>query len=71
MAESTLTSKGQTTIPREIRQRLGLEAGQRLVYTVMPDGAILLRVKDRSIAEAAGCLSRDDDEPQPVEALAR
>jgi AbrB family looped-hinge helix DNA binding protein len=31
---STLTSKAQTTIPREIRERLGLRAGDRLVYEI-------------------------------------
>ena len=32
MADTTLTSKGQTTIPKEIRERLGLEAGDKLSF---------------------------------------
>ena len=43
MVQSTITSKGQTTIPVEIRQRLGLEAGDRLVYDER-DGEVVLRV---------------------------
>ena len=34
MSESTLTSKGQTTIPREIRKLLGLKENDRILYEV-------------------------------------
>ncbi|HMB51725.1 MAG TPA: AbrB/MazE/SpoVT family DNA-binding domain-containing protein [Thermoanaerobaculia bacterium] len=42
MATSTLTSKGQVTIPKEVRDRLGLRVGERLVFRVQPDGSILV-----------------------------
>lgn len=35
MAYSTLTSKGQTTIPREIRKLLGLKENDRILYEVV------------------------------------
>jgi AbrB family looped-hinge helix DNA binding protein len=54
MAASTLTSKGQTTIPREIREAAGLRTGDRLNFTVLADGTIILRVKNRSIRDLAG-----------------
>src|SRR5213076_2565577 len=34
MPESTLTSKGQTTIPRDIRRLLGLKKNDRILYEV-------------------------------------
>ena len=42
-AESTLSTKGQTTIPRTVRKRLGLEPGDRLRYEVAADGSVHLR----------------------------
>lgn len=53
MATSTLTSKGQTTIPREIREAAGLRSGDRLNFTVLADGTIILRVKNRSVRDLA------------------
>jgi AbrB family looped-hinge helix DNA binding protein len=41
--ESTLSSKGQTTIPGPVRKRLGLEPGDVLHYEVTPDGAVQIR----------------------------
>ena len=32
MSEATITSKGQVTIPAEIRKALGLSAGERVVF---------------------------------------
>ena len=36
MAAATLTSKGQTTIPKEIRDSLGMKPGDRLTFTFIP-----------------------------------
>jgi len=43
MLHSTITQKGQTTIPSEIRQLLGLKPGDVLAYAV-EGGAVTLRV---------------------------
>lgn len=40
MAESTLTSKGQITIPKQVRDALGLEAGDRVSFRVREDGVV-------------------------------
>jgi AbrB family looped-hinge helix DNA binding protein len=69
--ESTLTSKGQTTIPKEVRDRLGLKAGDRMTFTLMPDGTVLMRVKNKSILGLAGALRRKGRRPLPVELLSR
>ena len=38
MATATLTSKGQVTIPADVRQRLGLEAGDRIEFVEIDGG---------------------------------
>ena len=43
--KSTITSKGQTTIPNEIRKQLGLEAGDGLVYSIEDDRIVIRPVK--------------------------
>jgi antitoxin PrlF len=69
--ESTLTSKGQTTIPKDIRDSLGIKSGDRMTFTLMPDGTVLLRVKNKSIMSLAGSLKKKGRKPLPVEQLSR
>jgi AbrB family looped-hinge helix DNA binding protein len=69
--ESTLTSKGQTTIPQEIRERLSIKPGDRMAFTLMPDGTVLLRVKNKSVMGLAGSLRKKGQKPVPVEDLSR
>ena len=38
MTTATLTSKGQVTIPVDVRQRLGLESGDRIEFIQMDGG---------------------------------
>ena len=71
MSESTLTSKGQTTIPKNIRDSLRLKPGHRMTYTLMPDGTVVLRVKNKSIMRLAGSLRRKGQKTVPVEMLSR
>lgn len=69
--DSTLTSKGQTTIPKSIRDGLGMKAGDRMTFTLMPDGVVLMRVKNRHVADLAGLLHRKGRKPVPIERLSR
>jgi AbrB family looped-hinge helix DNA binding protein len=70
-AIATLTSKGQTTIPKEIRDGLGMKPGDRMTFTLMPDGTVVMRVKTRSMIDLAGLLHRKGRKPVPVEKLSR
>ena len=45
---SNMTSKGQVTIPKTIRESLGLEPGSEVVFDVGAEGAVLLRGKRRA-----------------------
>ena len=40
--DSTLTNRYQTTIPKVIRDALGLEKLDKIRYTVQPDGSVLI-----------------------------
>ena len=41
--ETTLTSKGQVTIPKHIREALGLQPGSKLTFDVNVAGELVLR----------------------------
>ncbi len=43
MPVTTLTSKGQVTVPKAIRDRLGLREGDKLEFTLDAKGRILVR----------------------------
>jgi len=49
MAFATVTSKGQTTIPKDVRAAANLKPGDRIHFTVLEDGTIIVRVKNSSI----------------------
>lgn len=54
MSTATLTSKGQTTIPKDIRDALGLKPADELNFTLLADGTVIMRTKTRSLADLAG-----------------
>ena len=56
MSEATLTSKGQITIPADIRKSMSLTPGARLTFTTMPDGTVLMRAKNKSVKDLKGML---------------
>ena len=43
--ESAITVKGQATIPKAIREHLGLKPGDRVKFFVHPDGSVVLLPK--------------------------
>jgi AbrB family looped-hinge helix DNA binding protein len=69
--QSILTSKGQTTVPKAIRESLRLKPGDRITFTPMPDGTVLMRVKNKSVMNLAGTLRRRGRKALPVEQLSR
>lgn len=44
MGDLSVTSKGQVTIPRDVRQKLGIRAGSKVRFRVAGDHAELTRV---------------------------
>lgn len=57
MSTATLTSKGQTTIPKDVREHLRLQPGDRLEF-VVKDNLVILRPATRKISDLKGFLSR-------------
>jgi antitoxin PrlF len=70
-AKSTLTSQGQTTIPKDIRDGLGLKPGDRITFTLMPDGAVRMRAKNKSVMALAGSLRKANRKRLPGQQLSR
>lgn len=56
MSTSTLTSKGQTTIPKDVRKRLNLQPGDRLEFVIDEDGRVLVLPASIDASELAGML---------------
>jgi antitoxin PrlF len=59
---STITSKGQLTLPAEVRRHLGLRTGDKVSFVIEDSGKVTLRVPKypnvASLAGAAGKLDR-------------
>ena len=45
--EATVTSKGQVTVPNDLRKALDISAGDRLRFVQAPDGSIRLEARKR------------------------
>ncbi len=58
MAEATLTSKGQVTIPKSVREHLRIDAGDRVDFVVTEAGDVVLRPARRDIGELRGFLPK-------------
>lgn len=69
--DATLTSKGQTTIPKAIRDGLHMKAGDRMTFTLMPDGVVIMRVKNKHVSHLAGLLHKKGRKAVPVDLLSR
>jgi AbrB family looped-hinge helix DNA binding protein len=57
MSTSTLTSKGQITIPKDIRDRLRLRVGHRLDFQIDSTGNLIVRPENRDVRELRGMLA--------------
>jgi antitoxin PrlF len=58
MPRAKLTSKGQTTIPMLVRERLGLRQGDAIDFVFLEDGSVALRSVKRDLRSLEGALAR-------------
>jgi AbrB family looped-hinge helix DNA binding protein len=52
--QTTLTSKGQVTIPRDVRQHFGLKQGMAVTFEIEGDHIALRPARAPRLAEASG-----------------
>ncbi len=66
---ATLTSKGQITLPKEIRERLGLDAGAMLDFELLPDNTITARQIKPDARRIRGLLKSPHAAPLTIEQM--
>ena len=52
MPTATLTTKGQVTIPKEVREHLGVDTGDRLSFVVQDDGSVVVVFAETELKNA-------------------
>ncbi len=63
MSTSTLTSKGQTTVPKDVRRHLGLKTGDKIRFLVEDDGRVVVLPATLHLCDLRGSLPKP---PKPV-----
>lgn len=63
MPRSTLTSKGQITLPKEVREKLELDTGDPINFVIQPNGDVLLKPAKFDIRKLQGILKSSKKRP--------
>jgi antitoxin PrlF len=69
MPSSTLTTKGQVTIPKPIRKVLRVEPGDAVEFVVDAHGRVEVRAGTNDIADLKGILQRHGRKPVSLAAM--
>lgn len=69
MARSKVTSKYQVTIPRDVREKVGVRSGEVLTVEAVSENEILLRRHSRSKDPLATLIGRKSLGTVPIEEL--
>jgi antitoxin PrlF len=69
MPTATLTSKGQITIPKEIREQLRLQTGHRVEFQIDSNGKISLIPRNKDIRSLKGIIRPRRKKPVTVEEM--
>lgn len=71
MATATLTSKGQTTIPKEVRDHLHVSPGDKLDFLIDAEGRVVLRPATLDVRQLKGMLKRKRAKPVSLHEMER
>jgi antitoxin PrlF len=69
MPEATLTSKGQLTLPKAVRDRLRVHAGDTVDFVIDPSGDIHVRAGRFDARDLQGLLRKPGRKPVSLEAM--
>ena len=69
MPTSTVTSKGQVTIPKSIRDALGVGPGDRVLFVRHDDGTVVVRPETVDVRSLKGMLKDRVRRPISVEEM--
>lgn len=69
MPTATMTSKGQITVPKEVRVELGLETGSRVMFVKVGEGQYRLLARTGEVTGLAGFLQRPGREAVSLEQM--
>ena len=69
MPSATLTSKGQLTLPKMVRERLKVQAGDVVDFIVGDDGEIRVRAGTHDVRDLRGLLHRPNRKAVSLEAM--
>lgn len=69
MLTSAITSKGQVTIPKAIRDLLHLSPGDKISFIISDDGDTIIRPLSKSVSEVFGILSFKTDKKVSIEEM--
>ena len=58
MATAVVTSKGQITIPKEVRDRLGVDSGDRVEFVELEKGVFTVVAATRDLRELKGIVPK-------------
>ena len=67
MSISTLTSKGQTTIPKQVREHLKIGPGDKLDFVIESEGRVVIKPAKLDVRELKGLLKRHDGKVLSIE----
>ena len=70
MSTATLTSKGQITLPKVVRDRLGVEAGDKVEFVEMEPGVYKMIAATRDVRDLKGLVPKPA-KPVTVEQMGR
>ena len=69
MAMATLTNKGQITIPKGVRDSMGLHPGDKLEFVITEKGEALFRPVTKKVDDVFGRLYKPEKKPVSIEEM--
>lgn len=70
MSKAVITSKGQITIPADVRRRLGVDSGDRIEFVELESGGFAILPATGDVRQLKGLL-RTPARPVPLEEMER